>query len=152
MTKETVVKLHKIKKNEYKLKPPDGGWGYVIALSLAITLSITFMPLVVFGIIFGQFLESLTDEASATGLITGSAVGIQLCSAGLSLNCLPAALCLYPVKWYQKKKLLDVVEDEQEMSLHICLSRKPEIPKNMENFNCNIVQPKGRFTTFLGLW
>ncbi|KAK4887869.1 hypothetical protein RN001_004140 [Aquatica leii] len=212
------VELGTNSNKEYKLVPPDGGWGYIIALSMIVTFSITFMPIAAFGIIYGEFLENLTDEASATGLINGSTLAIQwfsgiianpllqrisyrkvsvigviiyliglfatvfittvnqllvfsilqglgtgliMCStltafnyyfvkksnfvlsasyttmiiicviyptlftycmntygfrgtliilAGLSLNCLPAVLCLHPVKWYKKKKLLDAID------------------------------------------
>ncbi|KAK4887870.1 hypothetical protein RN001_004141 [Aquatica leii] len=246
ISKEDVPKIQ-----GYEFVPPDGGWGYMVALSMIVTFNITYMPIVAFGIIYGQFLENLTDEASATGLINGSTLAIQWCSgiianpllqrisyrkvsvlgatifitgifatifittvnqllvfsilqglgtglimcstytafnyyfakksnfvlsvtytimviiavvfpsfffycmntygfrgtliilAGLSLNCLPAVLCLHPVKWYRKKKLLDVTKDQS-----VPVNAKSETQER----SCNSDDSKGCCTMCLRLW
>ncbi|KAF5303572.1 hypothetical protein FQR65_LT08173 [Abscondita terminalis] len=69
----------------YERVPPEGGWGYLVALCIVITFSVTFIPVCAFGMIFGKFLESHGDEASATGLISGTYLAFQW-SSGIIAN------------------------------------------------------------------
>ncbi|XP_060527411.1 monocarboxylate transporter 9-like isoform X2 [Cylas formicarius] len=53
---------------EYKVVPPDGGWGYIVAIATTIS---TCAPVAAFGLIYGKFLDSVGDETTGTTLATG---------------------------------------------------------------------------------
>ncbi|XP_018569583.1 monocarboxylate transporter 7-like [Anoplophora glabripennis] len=55
----------------YKLVPPDGGWGYLIAASVAIMNLVTVTPQTAFGLTFGNFLASIGDETTGTTISNG---------------------------------------------------------------------------------
>ncbi|RZC33015.1 MFS 1 domain containing protein [Asbolus verrucosus] len=60
------------KDNEkYELLPPEGGWGYLIAVALTLTCNVTLIPMTCFGLIFGKFLASIGDETTGTTLANG---------------------------------------------------------------------------------
>ncbi|XP_063920633.1 monocarboxylate transporter 7-like [Zophobas morio] len=59
------------KTEKYELLPPEGGWGYVIAVALTIMINVTIIPMSSFGLIFGGFLASIGDETTGTTLANG---------------------------------------------------------------------------------
>ncbi|XP_060535826.1 monocarboxylate transporter 9-like isoform X5 [Cylas formicarius] len=56
---------------ENKVAPPDGGWGYIVAISTTLIFIATCTPSATFGLIYGKFLASIGDETTATTLANG---------------------------------------------------------------------------------
>ncbi|XP_017773473.1 PREDICTED: monocarboxylate transporter 1 isoform X2 [Nicrophorus vespilloides] len=56
---------------KYELVPPEGGWGYMVALGISLYLSVTIVPICVFGIVFGTFLSKIGDETYGITLVNG---------------------------------------------------------------------------------
>ncbi|GAB0097094.1 uncharacterized protein DMENIID0001_126920 [Sergentomyia squamirostris] len=71
----------------YKKIKPEGGWGYVVGLGLAISLMCALGTLPSFGLMFGDFLTNLGEETSAIALIT-SCFFSSFSIAGLFTNTL----------------------------------------------------------------
>ncbi|KAG5891745.1 hypothetical protein JTB14_012480 [Gonioctena quinquepunctata] len=61
--------LVKVKNTANKLVPPDGGWGYIITGSLIVVMYVSLVPCISFGLLFGEFLTSIGDEANGTSLV-----------------------------------------------------------------------------------
>ncbi|XP_066152066.1 monocarboxylate transporter 7-like [Euwallacea fornicatus] len=62
----------KAKSNEEELlAAPDGGWGYVIVGATVVIFGVTAIPVVAFGLIYGEFLRSLGDETTGTTISNG---------------------------------------------------------------------------------
>ncbi|XP_055713264.1 monocarboxylate transporter 9 [Phlebotomus papatasi] len=72
---------------KYKKVTPEGGWGYIVGLGLAISLMCALGTLPSFGLMFGDFLTSLGEETSAIALIT-SCFFSSFSIAGLFTNTL----------------------------------------------------------------
>ncbi|CAG9764127.1 unnamed protein product [Ceutorhynchus assimilis] len=60
-----------INEENFDLKAPDGGWGYVIVAANVIMFSVTIVPLAAFGLIYGDFLRNLGDETTGTAMSNG---------------------------------------------------------------------------------
>ncbi|XP_060528670.1 monocarboxylate transporter 7-like isoform X2 [Cylas formicarius] len=56
---------------KYKHLPPDGGWGYAVAVASTVIFVVTIIPMAAFGLIFGNFLSSVGDETTGTTLANG---------------------------------------------------------------------------------
>ncbi|CAH0561109.1 unnamed protein product [Brassicogethes aeneus] len=67
------LKEEKSVKNEikYKLTPPEGGWGYIVAVAVTVIVNVTAQPQCAFGLIFGNFLADIGDETTGTTLANG---------------------------------------------------------------------------------
>ncbi|XP_074042103.1 monocarboxylate transporter 12-B [Leptinotarsa decemlineata] len=62
---------------EFRLVPPDGGWGYIVTISVIILNYATVAPLLSFGILYGPFLESFGNETSGTSMTTSTFVAVS---------------------------------------------------------------------------
>ncbi|XP_074036859.1 monocarboxylate transporter 7 isoform X2 [Leptinotarsa decemlineata] len=62
---------------EFKLVPPEGGWGYIVTVSVIIMHLVTIVPLAAFGLLYGQFLSSIGDETTGTTLSNGAFNTVQ---------------------------------------------------------------------------
>ncbi|XP_075154484.1 monocarboxylate transporter 9 [Haematobia irritans] len=59
-------------KTATRLEPPDGGWGILVCIGMAMPFVSGFAALPSFGLIFGDFLKSIGAETSAIGFITSA--------------------------------------------------------------------------------
>ena len=55
---------------KYKRVPPEGGWGCLVGVGMAMMFVVTLGSLPSFGLIFGDFLLSMGEETGAISLIT----------------------------------------------------------------------------------
>ncbi|KAG5863916.1 hypothetical protein JTB14_033664 [Gonioctena quinquepunctata] len=62
---------------EYKLVPPDGGWGYIVAGSWIIIMLVSMCPPHSFGLLYGEFLSSIDDETRATSILTSTCIAVM---------------------------------------------------------------------------
>ncbi|XP_065158689.1 monocarboxylate transporter 3-like [Atheta coriaria] len=69
----------------YELLPPEGGWGYMVALAITTFFSVTIVPVGVFGMIFGGFLKTIGDETFGTTM-TNAVFNFVLSGTGLVSN------------------------------------------------------------------
>ncbi|KAG5891487.1 hypothetical protein JTB14_004945 [Gonioctena quinquepunctata] len=53
---------------EFKLVPPEGGWGYLVTASVIVSQIVSIVPLTGFGLLYGKFLASIGDETTGTTL------------------------------------------------------------------------------------
>ncbi|CAG9764128.1 unnamed protein product [Ceutorhynchus assimilis] len=65
------VKKENNDENNFTLEAPDGGWGYMIVLATVIIYGATIIPMTSFGLVFGNFLQSIGDETTGTTLTNG---------------------------------------------------------------------------------
>ncbi|XP_060535806.1 monocarboxylate transporter 7-like isoform X2 [Cylas formicarius] len=56
---------------KYQILPPDGGWGYAVAVASTMLFVTTLIPMAAFGLVFGDFLKSVGDETTGTTLANG---------------------------------------------------------------------------------
>ncbi|XP_068159983.1 monocarboxylate transporter 7 [Drosophila tropicalis] len=66
----------------YRLEAPDGGWGILVCIGMALPFISALAALPSFGLVFGDFLKSIGAETSAIAIIT-SAFFCSLSFAGL---------------------------------------------------------------------
>ncbi|KAM7350408.1 monocarboxylate transporter 9 [Cochliomyia hominivorax] len=59
-------------KQRTRLEPPDGGWGILVCLGMAMPFVSGLAALPSFGLVFGDFLKSIGAETSAIGFITSA--------------------------------------------------------------------------------
>uniref|UniRef100_A0A182TYU4 Major facilitator superfamily (MFS) profile domain-containing protein n=1 Tax=Anopheles melas TaxID=34690 RepID=A0A182TYU4_9DIPT len=71
----------------YRRVPPEGGWGLLVGVGMAMMFVVTLGSLPSFGLMFGDFLTDLGEETSAIALIT-SCFFSALSFAGLFTNTL----------------------------------------------------------------
>uniref|UniRef100_A0A182MSX0 Major facilitator superfamily (MFS) profile domain-containing protein n=1 Tax=Anopheles culicifacies TaxID=139723 RepID=A0A182MSX0_9DIPT len=71
----------------YRRVPPEGGWGLLVGVGMAMMFVVTLGSLPSFGLMFGDFLTELGEETSAIALIT-SCFFSALSFAGLFTNTL----------------------------------------------------------------
>ncbi|KAH8287737.1 hypothetical protein KR054_012295, partial [Drosophila jambulina] len=69
-------------KKVYKLEAPDGGWGILVCIGMAMPFTSALAALPSFGLVFGDFLKSIGAETSAMAIIT-SAFFSSMSFAGL---------------------------------------------------------------------
>ncbi|TMW49112.1 hypothetical protein DOY81_005795 [Sarcophaga bullata] len=55
-----------------RLEPPDGGWGILVCIGMAMPFISGLAALPSFGLVFGDFLKSIGAETSAIGFITSA--------------------------------------------------------------------------------
>ncbi|KAH8421272.1 hypothetical protein KR009_012130, partial [Drosophila setifemur] len=67
---------------KYKLEAPDGGWGILVCIGMALPFTSALAALPSFGLVFGDFLKSIGAETSAMAIIT-SAFFSSMSFAGL---------------------------------------------------------------------
>lgn len=72
-------------KVHHALEAPEGGWGYMLVIAMAFMFTVTVGPLAAFGIIYGNFLAELGDEAGATTALT-CIFNTVVCFMGLIAN------------------------------------------------------------------
>ncbi|KAH8291650.1 hypothetical protein KR018_010117, partial [Drosophila ironensis] len=70
------------KQKAYKLEAPDGGWGILVCIGMALPFTSALAALPSFGLVFGDFLKSIGAETSAMAIIT-SAFFSSMSFAGL---------------------------------------------------------------------
>ncbi|XP_017064878.1 uncharacterized protein LOC108103766 [Drosophila eugracilis] len=70
------------KSKTYKLEAPDGGWGILVCIGMALPFTSALAALPSFGLVFGDFLKSIGAETSAMAIIT-SAFFSSMSFAGL---------------------------------------------------------------------
>lgn len=75
---------------------PEGGWGWVVAAGLAATLIVALGPQMCFGLIFGDFLESLGEGTRGVTLIT---------SVNMALHSFTGLLANYALKTYSCRQV-----------------------------------------------
>ncbi|XP_044729571.1 uncharacterized protein LOC123292923 [Chrysoperla carnea] len=78
-------KIQNTGKLMYVWDPPDGGWGYMIALGLVLLFTFTMNTFFGFGLIYGDFLKERGDEITATTFIHG-VFGTMFSFMGLLTN------------------------------------------------------------------
>ncbi|XP_017036463.1 monocarboxylate transporter 7 [Drosophila kikkawai] len=66
----------------YRLEAPDGGWGILVCIGMALPFTSALAALPSFGLVFGDFLKSIGAETSAMAIIT-SAFFSSMSFAGL---------------------------------------------------------------------
>ncbi|XP_037813118.1 monocarboxylate transporter 7 [Lucilia sericata] len=59
-------------KTKTRLEPPDGGWGILVCIGMAMPFISGLAALPSFGLVFGDFLKSIGAETSAIGFITSA--------------------------------------------------------------------------------
>ncbi|XP_065365079.1 monocarboxylate transporter 9 [Calliphora vicina] len=59
-------------KTKTRLEPPDGGWGILVCIGMAMPFVSGLAALPSFGLVFGDFLKSIGAETSAIGFITSA--------------------------------------------------------------------------------
>ncbi|XP_033171831.1 monocarboxylate transporter 7 [Drosophila mauritiana] len=70
------------KSKSYTLEAPDGGWGILVCIGMALPFTSALAALPSFGLVFGEFLKSIGAETSAMAIIT-SAFFSSMSFAGL---------------------------------------------------------------------
>ncbi|XP_074042104.1 uncharacterized protein [Leptinotarsa decemlineata] len=60
-----------------KLVPPDGGWGYIVTVSIIVSQYATVVPLTSFGILYGPFMASIGDEKSGISMLISTFVAVS---------------------------------------------------------------------------
>ncbi|KQS30081.1 monocarboxylate transporter 7 [Drosophila erecta] len=60
------------KSKAYTLEAPDGGWGILVCIGMALPFTSALAALPSFGLIFGEFLKSIGAETSAMAVITSA--------------------------------------------------------------------------------
>ncbi|KAH8354772.1 hypothetical protein KR084_007332, partial [Drosophila pseudotakahashii] len=70
------------KSKGYTLEAPDGGWGILVCIGMALPFTSALAALPSFGLVFGDFLKSIGAETSAMAIIT-SAFFSSMSFAGL---------------------------------------------------------------------
>ncbi|BFG01448.1 uncharacterized protein DMAD_01198 [Drosophila madeirensis] len=60
------------KSKSYKLEAPDGGWGILVCIGMALPFTSALAALPSFGLVFGDFLKSIGAETSAMAIITSA--------------------------------------------------------------------------------
>ncbi|XP_017110955.1 uncharacterized protein LOC108134941 [Drosophila elegans] len=70
------------KSKAYNLEAPDGGWGILVCIGMALPFTSALAALPSFGLVFGDFLKSIGAETSAMAIIT-SAFFSSMSFAGL---------------------------------------------------------------------
>ncbi|XP_016949632.1 monocarboxylate transporter 7 [Drosophila biarmipes] len=70
------------KSKTYTLEAPDGGWGILVCIGMALPFTSALAALPSFGLVFGDFLKSIGAETSAMAIIT-SAFFSSMSFAGL---------------------------------------------------------------------
>ncbi|XP_046994026.1 uncharacterized protein LOC124606105 [Schistocerca americana] len=75
---------------------PEGGWGWAVAAGLAATLIVALGPQMCFGLIFGDFLESLGEGTRGVTLIT---------SVNMALHSFTGLLANYALKTYSCRQV-----------------------------------------------
>ncbi|XP_001355008.3 monocarboxylate transporter 7 [Drosophila pseudoobscura] len=60
------------KSRSYKLEAPDGGWGILVCIGMALPFTSALAALPSFGLVFGDFLKSIGAETSAMAIITSA--------------------------------------------------------------------------------
>uniref|UniRef100_A0A182TC63 Major facilitator superfamily (MFS) profile domain-containing protein n=1 Tax=Anopheles maculatus TaxID=74869 RepID=A0A182TC63_9DIPT len=76
-----------VREVRYRRVPPEGGWGLLVGVGMAMMFVVTLGSLPSFGLMFGDFLTELGEETSAIALIT-SCFFSALSFAGLFTNTL----------------------------------------------------------------
>ncbi|XP_037919162.1 monocarboxylate transporter 9 isoform X2 [Hermetia illucens] len=56
----------------YRLEPPEGGWGYLVGIGMALPFICAFSSMPCFGLIYNDFLKQLGEGTSAVAVITSS--------------------------------------------------------------------------------
>ncbi|XP_020805403.1 uncharacterized protein LOC110181839 [Drosophila serrata] len=59
-------------KKTYRLEAPDGGWGILVCIGMAMPFTSALAALPSFGLVFGDFLKSIGAETSAMAIITSA--------------------------------------------------------------------------------
>ncbi|KAH8275744.1 hypothetical protein KR026_004448, partial [Drosophila bipectinata] len=62
----------KSESKRYKLEAPDGGWGILVCIGMALPFTSALAALPSFGLVFGDFLKSIGAETSAMAIITSA--------------------------------------------------------------------------------
>ncbi|KAK5644067.1 hypothetical protein RI129_007912 [Pyrocoelia pectoralis] len=79
--------MDSINKRNHRNVPPDGGWGYLVAISFTISLIVGILSTDTVGIVFGPYLQQIGQEARDVIQIS-SVSHMAMLFAGLPLNVL----------------------------------------------------------------
>ncbi|KAJ8735789.1 hypothetical protein PYW07_007409 [Mythimna separata] len=94
MEKEMEMKKE-MKKKKYKYVAPDGGWGYLVAISAIISFSTTTSFLGTFGMMYDEFINEISMSSAGVTLLNG----ISCLAGALSGFSTSALLKLMSMRW-----------------------------------------------------